>query len=869
MKRVVLPFLIAFCSLAGRVSALSSLPAGPSEAAANGKLTDATATAVVEAVPVNEAIALKLDGELTDEVWSRAPRIDGFVQRDPKEGAPPTYGTEARVAYDSRNIYVAVLAHDPEPDKIVGFLTRRDTYSPSDWIGVAFDSYHDKRTAYEFSVNPAGVKQDKYYFNDGNEDQGWDAVWDVVVSKHATGWSAEFRIPLSQLRFPRSEKPTFGFAVSRQIGRLNETSTWPLIAKSTNGVVSQFGELRGLELTQSPKRLELVPYVVSDVATEPASGNPLVKTVDPGAEVGVDMKYAITPALTLTATMNPDFGQVEADPAVVNLSAFETFFSERRPFFVEGSGVFRFDMDCNDGNCTGLFYTRRIGRRPQLGAEVPDGGSVGAPVNTTIVGATKIAGRIGGFSVGILNALTAEESAQIAVGPLRSTSPIEPFASYTVGRARKEFANQSSVGIMLTAVNRDVGDEGSPMRLLANSAYAGGVDWDWRLRSNRYSVSGYWASSTLRGTPAAIARLQANNVHSFQRPDADHVELDPTRTTLGGQAGSVAFRKVAGERVRFESHVGFKSPGFDSNDLGFIRRADQITQSNWLQWRHDRPGKYLRSFRFNINQWSGQNFDGDRLFFGGNVNAHWTFKNNWSTGFGINKEIDSFDDRATRGGPGAIYEGIWNFWSYGSTDNRKPVSLNLFTGGGRSEFGPHFFNVNPSVTFRPSSALSLSGGFRFNKFDHDAQWVTRQERIDGPTRYIFARLDQRTVALTTRVNYTLSPNLSLQVYAEPFVSAGAYSGYKELVDGRAGDWRVRYTPYAYSASADFNYRSFRTTNVLRWEYRPGSTLFVVWQQGREATAPFGNFRFGRDFRGIFGEPASNVFLVKFSYWLNY
>ncbi len=394
------------------------------------------------------------------------------------------------------------------------------------------------------------------------------------------------------------------------------------------------------------------------------------------------MKYAITPALTLTATVNPDFGQVEADPAVVNLSAFETFFPERRPFFVEGSGVFRFDMDCNDGSCTGLFYTRRIGRQPQLSADVPDDGFVSAPSNTTIIGATKATGRIGGFSVGILNALTAEEEARVAVGSVQSTSPIEPFASYTVGRARREFANQSALGVMMTATNRNVGDERSPMRLLANSAYAGGVDWDLRLARKRYALAGYLAGTRVNGTEAAIARLQENNVHSFQRPDATHVEFDPTRTTLSGQSGSLAFRKISGARVRFESNVSFKTPGFDSNDLGFIRRADQITQSNWLQWRHDQPGKFIRSFRFNINQWGGHNFDGDRLYFGGNVNAHWTFKNNWSTGFGINRERDSFDDRATRGGPGANYEGNWNFWNYVNTDDRKVVAFDTFLGGG-------------------------------------------------------------------------------------------------------------------------------------------------------------------------------------------
>jgi hypothetical protein len=849
MRTAILVCVLTACGTAGPLWAASK------------ERPDVRSPSVAEAVPVKEASALKLDGELSDEVWDRAPKIEGFLQRDPKEGAPPTYPTEARVAYDASNIYVAVTAHDPEPAKLVGHLTRRDTHSPSDWIRVAIDSYFDRRTAYEFSVNPAGVKQDKYYFNDGNEDQGWDAVWDVVVSRHASGWRAEFRIPLSQLRFRASDRPTFGLAFAREIGRLNETSTWPLIAKSVNGIVSQFGELRGLQLARSPKRLELVPYTVADLTTQPESDNPLVDNTKPGVEVGLDMKYAITPGLTLTATVNPDFGQVEADPAVVNLSAFETFFNERRPFFVEGSGMFSFDMD-------GLFYSRRIGRQPQLSPDTSEDAFISAPVNTTILGATKVTGRAGGFSIGVLNALTAEEEAQIAIGETRSSAPIEPFSSYTVGRARKEFKNQSNLGFMMTATNRNLGDELSPMRLLTNSAYAGGVDWDWRIWK-KYSVKGHLVGSTVRGTPAAIARLQESNVHSFQRPDAGHVEFDPTQTVLSGQAGGLNFTKISGERIRFESIVTFKSPGFDTNDLGFMRRADEIFQVNWIQWRHEKPGKYIRNFRFNVNQFSSHNFDGDRLFMGANINANAAFKNNWGAGGGVSREMRGFEDRATRGGPGAAYDPLWVFWSWVDTDNRKPVFLSLFVGNGRSEFGPHFFDFDPSITYRPMSSLSVSGGLRFGRSDRDAQWVENVDDADGRTHYVFARLDQQTVAFTTRVNYTMTPNLSLQIYAEPFVSAGEYTGYKELVDGRARDWRNRYAPYAYTGNADFNYRSFRTTNVLRWEYKPGSALFVVWQQGREESREYGDFRFGRDFSGVFSVPANNVFLVKLSYWLNY
>ncbi len=387
-------------------------------------------SAQIEAVEISDASAIAHDGRLLDAIWETAPVIDAFVQRTPHEGAAPSFPTQARVAYDATNLYVSVRAFDPEPEAIVGILTRRDENSPSDWLRIAIDSYHDGRTAYEFAVNPVGVKQDKYRFNDNAEDVSWDAVWDVVVSRDAEGWAAEFRIPFSQLRFDPETDGTFGFAVARQVGRLNEMSTWPLLARSASGMVSSFGDLIGLKVPSSGRRLELVPYMVSTAVTQPAEpGNPLVDPTDFGADPGMDLKFAVTPALTLTGTVNPDFGQVEADPAEVNLSAFETFFSERRPFFVEGAGVFKFDVDCNDGNCTGLFYSRRIGRAPQGNADTPDDGYSVAPAQTTILGASKLTGRIGSFSIGALNAVTSSEHATISHGASRLSQDVEPITS--------------------------------------------------------------------------------------------------------------------------------------------------------------------------------------------------------------------------------------------------------------------------------------------------------------------------------------------------------------------------------------------------------------------------------------------------------
>jgi hypothetical protein len=816
------------------------------------------------AIPAG-AEAIQLDGAPDEEIWSRAASVADFRQRDPAEGAEPSFRTEARAAFDERALYIVVRAFDPEPEKIVGMLTRRDADSPSDWIRVIVDSYRDRRTAYEFGVNAAGVKQDKYRFNDESEDIGWDAVWDAVVRRDSQGWTAEFRIPLSQLRFNQRGPATFGFAVIRHVARLKEIDTWPLLARSANGYVSNFGALTGLTLGSSSKRLELMPYGVTNVSMQPAQeGNPFVRSADPGAAFGADLKYALTPGLTLTGTINPDFGQVEADPAVVNLSAFETFFSERRPFFVEGSGIFKFDVDCNDGQCTGLFYSRRVGRAPRGTAETPKGGFSSAPAQSTILGAAKLTGRAGAFSIGALNAVTAEEQAQIAFGASRTRQIVEPLSGYTVIRAKREFTNRSSIGFITTSTNRRLTPSVS---FLPDQAHTGGIDWDWRLKQSTYSVSGYWAGSTVRGSTEAIERLQRSNVHLYQRPDAGHIELDTSRTALNGHAGFVSLNKIGGERVRFSFNTGYKSPGFDINDLGFLSRADQKSFSGWVQLRRDKPGKHVRNLRVNVNTWRGWNFDGDLLYGGGNINAHWVFQNNWSTGFGVNINQGGFSDRATRGGPGARQNGEWSFWQYMNTDDRRRVSAGYGTFYLNDRKGRWLWDAGPGVTIRPTSALSISPSFGFTRNVDPSQWIGKVS--DARDHYTFGHLDQFTLRLTTRVNYTITPDLSIQVYAQPFVSAGEYNGFKELADGRADRYEDRFAAFGYAGNPDFNFRSFRTTNVLRWEYRPGSTLFVVWQQGREEVTGRGDFRFGRDLGGAFTAPAHNVFLVKLSYWLNY
>jgi len=808
---------------------------------------------------------IRLDGDLSDPAWREAGVISEFVQREPMEGAAPTFRTEARVLFDDVAIYVGVRAFDGDPDRILAFLTRRDTDSASDWIRVLIDSSHDRRTAYEFMVNPAGVKRDRYYFNDSNDDDSWDAVWDVAVMRDKDGWCAEFRIPYSQLRFGSTADTTLGFAIVREIGRSKETSTWPLLPRGASGYVSSFGELSGVTRASGGKRLELAPYVLGQIETRPEQpGNPLLKTPDPGGAVGLDMKYAVTKSLSFTGTVNPDFGQVEADPAEVNLSAFETFFNERRPFFVEGSGAYSFDCD----DCS-IFYSRRIGRPPR---GVPDagGGYEVHPGQSTILGAGKLTGRVGAFSVGTLAAVTQEERARLAFGDTRWLAAVEPQTLYTVSRARREFPDQSSFGVILTSANRGR-TEG--LAFLPDSAVTAGGDYDWRL-GRRWNLTGTWEGTHVTGSPAAITALQLSNVHSYQRPDADYVEFDPSAESMSGHGGSIGFGKIAGDKVRGNVMLAYKSPGFDVNEVGFMRRADEIKQRAWVQRRWMTAGKYVRTKIVNFNYWSFHNFGGDRLDQGGNFNTHWTFTNNWSTGGGFNVNATTFDDRLTRGGPGGYRNPNVNGWFYFNTDNSRRASFhwdsNFFVdrpAGSASAVRTHNVFVYPRVQLRPISSLSTEIGISQGRGVEDSQWVTNLTDAQG-THYVLGRLRQTTTAVTMRLSYTMTPTLSLQLYGQPFASSGHYENYKELADGRAARYSDRYAPYPYAGNADFTVLSFRTTNVLRWEYKPGSALFVVWQQGREGFRPDSQFRFGRDYGDIFSTPAANTVLVKLSYWLN-
>lgn len=821
-------------------------------------------TTRVDAVATRATVPPVIDGRDDDAVWRQAKPITDFTQWQPTEGKKPRFATEAKIAFDAANLYVFVRAFDPHPDSIIRLLERRDTFTPSDMIWIFVDSYHDKRTGYEFGVNAAGVKIDQAVYNGGNEDGAWDAVWDVATRVDSLGWTAEFRIPLSQLRYTRGRHHTFGFTIDRDIYRYNERVSWPAFSQSKPDMISQLGTLDGLDDLETPRRLEALPYVVTKRAPTIVNNR---FTNPANVELGGDLKYRVSSAFTLDATINPDFGQVEADPAVLNLSAYESFFDERRPFFVAGRGLFRFDVNCNNVNCSGegLYYSRRIGRTPQLAGTYGDT----VPLSpTTILGAAKLTGRTShGFTIGALDAVTE-----------RTTSPgdttFEPRTNFTVARMTQDFRNgASTIGGMFTAVNRGIDRWSSPY--LASSAYAAATDFRHRFFHNTYEVSGSLDQSRVQGSREAMLRVQRDPVHYYQRPDAN-LPLDSNRTTLGGDAEELKFDKVGGNHLLFESAYQRRSPGFEVNDVGFLRRADQQSWSTWVGFfdRHERP--LYQRLQWNNNWWQYWTTDGLPLEAAYNTNVHITLRNNWGihTGGTVGQLGTTYDDRAARGGPAMRQDSYISPWlSINGNDRRSIVPYFNLNVGNVGSGKNRSWNAGPELDYkmlgRFSSALNVNRSRNVN----DYQWYGLYTDAAG-SHYTFAHLDQTTTSATLRLNYTFNPNISLQAYTQPFVSKGTYSRVRQLSSTpRAADYDARFAPYADTSVTNnpggFNFREFQSNLVFRWEYKPGSTLFVVWNEGRQG---FNNFdgadSFRQDVRGLLALHPANTLLVKVSYWLN-
>ncbi len=808
-----------------------------------------------------------IDGKDGDAVWQGAQKITAFREFQPHEDGEPRFGTEARVAYDARNFYVFVRMFDPHPDSILHLLARRDVRTASDQIKIIIDSYHDRRTGYEFAVNPSGVKRDYAIYNDGEEDDAWDGVWEAASTVDSLGWTAEFRIPLSQLRYSHAPSNTFGFGVWRDIQRYTERVSWPLYRVTRAGLVSQLGEITGLDGLVAPRRLEVRPYgVAKNVSVPSANGFDRSQRFTGGA----DIKYGLTSNLTLDGTVNPDFGQVEADPAVVNLTAFETFFDERRPFFIEGAGLFRFPVNCfivNDCSTgEGLFYSRRIGRAPQLAGRYP---TAEASTATAILGAAKLNGRLpGGLSLGLLDAVTQR------VGGAGGAT-LEPATNSAVLRAQQDLRQgESNVGLLVTAVNRDLDQWSAPY--LRREAYVGALDFRHRFPGKRYQLSGTIGASRVAGSPEVITATQRDPVHYYQRPDAA-LPFDSTRTALEGYAGEVRFAKFGGERTRFETGYGRRSAGFEINDLGYLQRADEQNWSTWFNLRWTRPAAFYQQAYWNFNWWQQWTTGGQPTERAFNSNTHIQFNSRWWGHLGgtLSRLGGVLCDRCARGGPGVQVDPALSAWGGVNGDDRKVIVPNLWFNYSRQDEGrTRFFNTSPGLSLRVSTRFSgwLGASYSWNR--RDTQWYGNFTDSLGARHYTFAHLEQRTASITWRGDFTFTPDLTLQLYAQPFVSKGTYSDVRELAQPLAAAYVDRYQPYGDAAvtgnPGGFNVKSFRSNVVLRWEYQPGSTLFVVWTQGRNDFAPQeGTRSITGNLGDLFGLRADNTLLIKASYWLNW
>ncbi|MGE3618647.1 MAG: DUF5916 domain-containing protein, partial [Gemmatimonadales bacterium] len=714
----------------------------------------------------------RIDARLDDPAWAGAPVERGFRRDVPSDGNPASQETEVRVVYDGDAMYIGARLHDDRPDLIVRRLNRRDSFSSFvDAFFVQIDSYHDHRTAFTFGVTVAGERRDVLTSEDGGGfDAGWDPVWDVAVAVDSAGWVAEMRIPFSQLRFPTADGHAWGIQFRRDIVRAGEAVDWQWSPRAEAGAASKFGHLLGLENIPAPKRLEFLPYVSSQARlTEGiAPGNPFDDGSVASATGGLDAKYGITSDLTLNATINPDFGQVEADPSVLNLTAFETFFEERRPFFVEGANFFDFQ---GSFGLDRFFYTRRIGRAPTASA-LGTAPYVDEPAATSILGAAKFSGRAGGWSIGALDAVTGREYARVADqtgGPVRRTA-IEPLTNFGVVRLRRAADDGGSgVGIALTNVTRSLDSLDFPF--LRRSATVAAADFFHLMRQNRYRVSGYLGVSRVGGSGGALAATQASSARYYQRPDQDYAPFDPTRTSLGGYSGQVLFEKIGGD-LTFAAGANVVSPGFELNDAGFQLDADRIRGSVLVNRNWRQPGKLFQDGFAGVRVSRTVNFGGQgpgvAVVGNGGVTLH-----DLSSIFLIGQyTFTGLDDRATRGGPLIEAPGRLDLNAQYYSDQRQPVYGSLGLAWTRARRGSSSFSISPGLTFKPTGAASLSVSANYLK-DRASRFFLGE--FPDPTatetfgnRYLFAPLTQTVLGLSSRIEFFFSPDLSLQVYAQPF-----------------------------------------------------------------------------------------------------
>ena len=904
-------------SASSRLSLMLVLLALPVSARAQtaGRSVHPTAAPVVAAA--RRAGAIAVDGRLEEAAWQQASPITALRQFEPDEGAPASLPTEIRILYDDQAIYIG--ARMGEPGGVAAPLARRDQLLDSNGNNGAFNSlttdklivdldpYHNHLDDVLFEVNPAGVKGDQL-----NGDPSWDPIWEAAAQADSAGWTAEMRIPFSQLRFSRDSVQNWGIQVWRYIDRRNEHDMWAFWGRNASGGPAFWGHLEGLTLTSRPRQAELLPYVVTGSTFKYASpGDPYHGSHDAHFGAGGDVKYLLTSNLTLDATLNPDFGQVEVDPAVLNLSAFETYYDEKRPFFVAGANAFDFGgmrcMFCSNTSSLDAFYSRRIGRPPQLNGWVDDEASYAdAPDNTKILGAAKITGRTqGGYSVGILDAVTNQESARYLKG---AASPelkqvVEPLANYFVGRVKKEFrAGATTFGGIVTSVERRIGDDTILDNRLRAHAQAAGVDWRSTWHRRDYSWMGSLLFSNVAGSPGAIARTQESSAHYFQRPDRQETgdglfstRYDPSATALRGYGLFTRVGKDGGTWL-WEAMANVRSPGFEVNDLAFLGSADFKWFNGNIARQWTKPTRWYRDMFASLGGATQYNYDGDRTFTQLQAFYQLSFPNYWRVRLiGIHRP-DVFDDHLTRGGPVVQASGYDVETVQISTDARRRAVFDFSVEEAHGLDGKtHYISFRPGMALKPAANVFIQLSPNYSRDETPAQYVTA---VTDPTatafygkRYVVSFIRTKTMSLDTRVNWTFTPNLTLQLFAQPFVASGRYWSFREFAAPRSlkkleygrDVGTISYNPASNSYlvdpdaagpaqtfsfdNPDFTDRALRGTAVLRWEYRPGSTLYFVWTQERSGDDPAArmNLRMARD--AIFRDRPINVFQIKATYWI--
>ncbi|MEP7380771.1 MAG: DUF5916 domain-containing protein [Gemmatimonadota bacterium] len=848
---------------------------------------------------------IRIDGRLDEDDWQRAEPATDFIQSRPNPGARASQPTEARVVYDREALYIGVRLNDAHPDSIARQMARRDaTDIYSDWIRIGIDSYLDRRTAFIFAVSPRGVQRDEFRYNDSQNDELWDAVWASATQIDSAGWSAEVRIPLSQLRFSVGANGVakWGIQFGRVLARRQETSVWSPMPPQQPGVVSRYGDLVGLDSLVSPQRLEILPYVSTQVTRAPgAAENPFYEPTASSARIGADVRYGLPAGLTLTATVNPDFGQVEVDPAVVNLSAFEVFFPERRPFFLEGVDIFRFGQSVtfNDNNPSNFFYTRRIGRAPRRSLDALGASFSDVPAQSDILAAAKVSGKSrGGLSLGVLGAVTGEEHGRFALPDgSHGSAIVEPRTDFLVTRMRQDFRQGNTVvGGVITGVRRDLPDPGLAPLFVQDAVVSGG-DFEHRWGNRTWALSGFLAGSRVRGDSRVITSLQRSPIRAYQRPDATGFSVDSTRTSLGGYFGTLSVARTAGEHWLGSLSYEETSPGFEVNDLGFQTRADFRSLSSALTFRETRLGRLLQGYEASVYVTTAANFDGDVVERRVSFLSSGVLRSFWSYDFFGFVQPESDDDRLLRGGPLTRKPAEWQLRSGLTSDSRRAVIGKAAYEYNRNAAQEWRHTLQLGVEVRPTSAVRLQVRPQFvRQYDVDQYVLAVADPLATGTyggRWIFGDIHQSELSVETRAEWTFSPRLTLQLWAQPFVASGRFDRFKEFTTPGAFDFDVygrdrgsiaRHTgpgealvqldpdgagpaPSFAFPEPDYLVRSLRGNAVLRWEYRPGSTLFFVWQQQRSGGSVRADLGAPADIGSAFRDPARNVFLVKLSYWV--